>query len=295
MLFLPNNNLVSCSYDGAIKVWDQNSGKLVRDLKGDKHFASVMSIAILSDADLASGYADGTIRIWDLKNGSVTKTLQVEASSPSFHPAIRSLTALPGGYLAFSTCDNVIKIFNLNEANPALTIKSEGASTDFLPLGVLTNGTLVSYHWHNKGKSSINVWNPTNGELVRSVQVENSLADCFKVLSGDRIALGSGHGSIKIIDLNGVSNQISLAKCHRDGVWSLEELPNGLLVSGGSIQDATINVWSTRTGEQVASVKAALIGHDEHISSLCASRDGKVLASAGTYSDAIKLWPSFAN
>ena len=300
MLFLPNSQLVSCSYDGTIKIWNQEDGKQIQNFGGgDEHFASVISIAALSGTDLAAGYADGQIRIWNLKNGSLARTLKVEPTSSSVHPAIHSLTALPGGRLAFSTCDNVIKIFDLNEDNrkPPSSIKSEGASSDFLPLGVSSDGSLISYHWHQRGNSSLNVWNPINGDLIKSVHLENSLADCFKVLSGDRVALGSGHGTIEVIDLNTSRNQLSLVKCHRDGVWAIEELVTGgsMLVTGGSIQDASINVWNSQTGDQVASVKSALIGHDEHISSLCVTKDGRVLASAGSYSDAIKLWPSFIN
>ena len=297
MIFLSNGNLASCSYDGSIKVWNPENGSLVFDLKGEKFLTSVISMAALSDGNLAAGYADGVIRVWNLKDGSVNKKLNIEPDSSKANPAIRSLTVLPGGWLAFSTCDNVIKIVDLNEEESnlkPLVIKSEGGSTDYLPLGVLQNGSLVSYHWHRGKDSTINVWNPANGELIRSVKIERSLADCFKVLSEDKIAVGSGHGIIKIVDLNS-SEQTTLTKCHRDGVWSLEELPNGLLATGGSVQDATINVWNPKNGKLVTSVKTALIGYDEHISSLCISQDGKFVASAGSWSDSIKIWPSFVN
>jgi WD40 repeat protein len=65
--------LASGSPDKTIKLWDKNSGVLLRTLEG--HGFWVWSVAFDSTHLLASGSLDNTIKIWNKNSGDLLWTL----------------------------------------------------------------------------------------------------------------------------------------------------------------------------------------------------------------------------
>ena len=59
--------LVSCSQDKSIKIWNVTSGKCIRTMIG--HTSGVNRIRIYANDLLASGSLDGNIKLWDLASG----------------------------------------------------------------------------------------------------------------------------------------------------------------------------------------------------------------------------------
>ncbi len=57
-----NDILASGSYDRTIKLWNKNTGDLLRTLSG--HYNLVQSVAFDSNDILASGSGDYTIKLW---------------------------------------------------------------------------------------------------------------------------------------------------------------------------------------------------------------------------------------
>jgi WD40 repeat protein len=71
--------LFSGGADKAIKVWDLESGKIIRTLSG--HSGAIMSLALDRDGKrLYSGSSDRTIRAWDLDSGETILTMQDSGS-----------------------------------------------------------------------------------------------------------------------------------------------------------------------------------------------------------------------
>lgn len=65
------NLLLTGSYDATVKIWDANTGKLIRTLKG--HTLGVKSL-IFDDHKLITGSLDSTIKVWNLKTGECIST-----------------------------------------------------------------------------------------------------------------------------------------------------------------------------------------------------------------------------
>ena len=65
--------MVSGSNDYTVRVWDLQTGKLLRELKG--HTRDVNSVALQGDT-VVSGSDDSTVRVWDLQTGTLLRELK---------------------------------------------------------------------------------------------------------------------------------------------------------------------------------------------------------------------------
>ena len=66
--------LISGGEDGTIKLWQLQTGELIRTLTG--HTYGVKSLAICPDGQtLVSGGGDGTIKLWKLPTAELIRTL----------------------------------------------------------------------------------------------------------------------------------------------------------------------------------------------------------------------------
>ena len=68
------STLASGSRDGTVRIWDSQTGALLRTLTG--HTRTVNSVAYSPDSStLASGSFDDTVRMWDTQTGAHIRTL----------------------------------------------------------------------------------------------------------------------------------------------------------------------------------------------------------------------------
>jgi hypothetical protein len=99
--------LASGCLDKSLKLWDWNSGKLIRNLKG--HSDSVNAIAVSRNGQtLVTGSRDNTIKVWNLTTGQLISTLRGHANS-----VLTVAIAPDGKTLASGSRDNTIKLWNL--------------------------------------------------------------------------------------------------------------------------------------------------------------------------------------
>jgi WD40 repeat protein len=67
--------VASGGVDGAVKLWEAASGRLLATLQG--HTGLVYGVALAGDGHLvASGGADGTVKLWDGASGAGLRTLR---------------------------------------------------------------------------------------------------------------------------------------------------------------------------------------------------------------------------
>ena len=109
-------------------------------------------------------------------------------------------------------------------------------------------------------------------------------AQSVLVLFNDNVAVGFRDGEIKIIDFD--LQRLTKFKAHKGGVYSLTQLSNGYLMSGGSRQDPTIKIWHPEVGDLKYTIPTS---HENFISTLSVSRSGTRLAS-GSNDKELRVW-----
>ncbi|KFA66074.1 hypothetical protein S40285_08145 [Stachybotrys chlorohalonatus IBT 40285] len=99
-----DNILATGSYDTTIKIWDIETGEVIRTLRG--HTGAIRALQF-DESKLISGSFDKTIKIWNWQTGECVSTLQCHSDGVvSIH--------FDGATLASGSIDRTVKIFNFD-------------------------------------------------------------------------------------------------------------------------------------------------------------------------------------
>jgi len=314
--FSPDGHtLASGSGDKTIKLWNVESGSLIRTLSG--HTEYVSSVAFSPDGKtLASASYDNTIKLWNATTGTVLRTLSHHTdrvlsvafspdgkilASGSYYHTIRlwdvasgtllrtlshhtdqvlSVAFSPDGtLLASGSCDDTIKLWNVVSGSLIRTLSGHTeyvSSVAFSPDGK----TLASGSWDD----TIKLWDVTSGKLICTLteHTDNVYSVAFSP-DGKTLASVSGDKTIKL--WNVASGSVLRTVCHQtDQVHSVTFSLDGKTLASGS-RDGTVVLWNVESG----SLFRILSGHTTWVYSVAFSPDGRTLAS-GSGDKTIKLW-----
>jgi WD40 repeat protein len=151
--------LASAAADRFVKVFDANSGALVRAFEGHTHH--VLDVAWRSDGKLlASGGADNVIKVWDFVTGDqklTTQPLPKEVTSLMFVALSNKLIASCG--------DRSVRLFSADNQNPE---RNFVGPTDFIYAAAVTaDGRIVIAGGQ---ESTLFEWNLENGQSIRTFE-----------------------------------------------------------------------------------------------------------------------------
>ncbi|MFZ1025499.1 MAG: CHAT domain-containing protein [Limnoraphis robusta] len=264
--------LASASDDKTIKLWNAQTGAVIRTLEG--HDSMVKSVTFSPDGKtLASGSDDKTIKLWDAQTGAEIRTIKGHDErvwSVSFSP--------DGKTLASGSRDKTIKLWDAQTGTEIRTIKSHDDSVigvTFSPDGK----TLASGSQDN----SIKLWDAQTGAEIRTLKGHDDGVNSVSFSpDGKMLASGSDDKTIKLWDAQ-TGAEIRTLKSHDDGVWSVSFSPDGKILVSGS-DDNAIKLWNAQTGAEIRTIK----GHDYSVIGVTFSPDG--LLASSSWDNTIKLW-----
>jgi WD40 repeat protein/tRNA A-37 threonylcarbamoyl transferase component Bud32 len=271
-----SKTLATGGEDGAIKLWDLQTGTLKNTLK--KHLSAVYTLAISPDGrTLASGSADETIKIWNLRTGQPIRTLSGKSKG------IRTVVISPDSQtLVSGDAVGTIEIWNLS--NWERFNSFSGHKIWVTSLAISPDGqTLVS----SSTDKTIKVWEVKTGALLHTLTNINSKPVTSVAISpnGQTIASGDAAGVIQLWDLHSGKATKTLASGW-SGINSLAFRSKGQILASGS-GDGIIQLWDLRAGELLRT----LSGHSQAVNSLAVSRDGQMLVSS-SQDKTIQIWRS---
>lgn len=254
VLFL-DDLLITASYlESQARVWDPASGRLIRTIPGsmvEEHDSGIHSMALSPDRKtLATGHGDNKIRLWDVATGRLANVLvghsqgrETLGTGPS--PSVAVVGAIPA--LAFS---------------PNGTILASG--------GVDT---------------TVRLWNPETGETRKVLTAHNDFVQAVAFTAdGTTLASAGLDRTVELWDVKTGRATGALTGRFGDdgplsGVTRAAFRPrHGRTIATNSLATTTVLIWDTSTREVVTTVSGHTAGH---VTALCYSPDGTILASGG--------------
>jgi WD40 repeat protein len=202
--------LVSSPSDPNVRVWDAETGRLLRTFRG--HIDTSLGAAFAPDGRrLASASADGTVKVWDVTN------LEEQAPQEAL-----TLTGKAGFVLGVVHCSDGRSFATIGGPDPG----------PYDPMQV----------------EAVTVWDTKTGREIRTIH--NPMAGaCHHAAfdpSFEHIAWASGEGTIEIRDAT-TSQLLRTLTGHTNPVWKVAYSPNGQLLASAS-RDGTVLVWDAMTG-----------------------------------------------
>jgi uncharacterized protein with WD repeat len=226
------------SGENTVKIWDAESGALLRTLTG--HSDDVRSVSYSSDGRrLASESADKTVKIWDVESGSLLRTL------------VHSYAVWVG---AFSPDGRRIASGS-DESNVIIWDAENGAQLRTLS----GHYHVYSVAWSPDGRrvattstKTVRVWDAESGVLLRTITLtaygnsippghSNYVYSVAWIPDGRWIASGSFDNTVKIWDAESGVLLRTLVHSGSGGVRSVSYSPDGRrLASGGD----NVKIWA---------------------------------------------------
>lgn len=243
--------LVSGSLDSDVKLWNLDNGEVLRTFQGQTGW--IESLAFSPDGrTVASGTVTGAVKLWNVVSGELKRTLQDNSGKVNF------VAFSPDGHtLASAFCF-------ADSAGTASSANSSGTSS-----------------------GTIELWDLTSGQMVRTVQEH---APCAVSLAfspdGRTLAAGNADDTIKLWDIasGGLTKTL---RGHAASVTALAFSPvshaGHVLASGSS--DRTIKIWNLADGAEIRSLQ----GHTGAVIAIIFNSNGHILASVSRDKTA-KLW-----
>ncbi|WP_348228836.1 protein kinase domain-containing protein [Trichocoleus desertorum] len=265
--------LASGSLDDTIKVWNLQTGSLIRTLPG--HLKAVNSVAISPDGQLlVSGSDDTTVKIWNLQTGDLLNNLVGHSRD------VNSVMITPNGLLlASGSEDRTVRLWKVRTGELLRTLS--GTAGMVKSVAISPNSLLLASGGLD---NQIKLWHLGNGELTRTLYGHfNSVNSVAITPDGQILASGSKDKSIRLWNLN-TGELVRTLTGHSDMVNAIAITPDGrMLISGSS--DKTIKIWSIGTGDLICN----LTNHSNPVSAIAVSAGGQLFAS-GSWDNTIKIW-----
>lgn len=280
LLKLKNGNLVTCSQDKEINIYEKKTFNLLLSWTG--HLNSINSICELNNSRLASCSDDKRISIWYY---NLEKKLSFQEIIFIAHNSfINKIISLNDNN--FATCSEDKNIFVWN-SQPPYNKKCSliGHKSEVTSIIQLKNKKIVSVSG-NKEKGMMKIWtlNEKNDKIIKQESMINVFCYCMNSLIeiyDNKVAVG-GYKIIRIVNINRKQIEAKI-ECHNCLISSIALLNDGCIVSAseeGSI--AIINPFF------YDNLKFIDLAHDMIIFSLC-TMNNKCFCSASK-DGVIKVW-----
>ena len=241
--------LASCSLDKTVKLWEVATGKCIKTL--ENHTDIITSVAYsLDGAYLASCSWDKTIKLWEVATGKCIKTLEGHTNF------VYSVVFSPDGkYLASSSADQTIRLWEVASWECKKTLG--GHITFVMSIDYSPDGKYLSSGLYDK---VIKISEVATGKCVKILTEDVEDAEFFRY--------------IESVVYSPDGKYIAGGCCTIGSIYTID----------ASWQN-TIKIWEVETGDCVKTLR----GHEDDVTSVVFSPDGKYLAS-GSWDNTVKLW-----
>ncbi|HEY1122568.1 MAG TPA: TIR domain-containing protein [Haloferula sp.] len=268
-----NELLAVASYDGLIRLYRANDGRLLRTL--ESHIGSVWSVVFdPTGHTLASSGNDETVKLWDVDSGTLLYTLESHVGavwSVAFDPS--------GSTLASGGNDKTVKLWDTGTGTLLRTLENHRGSIQsvaFDPAG----RTLACGGYDN----TVKLWDAGSGTLLNILKGHHGPVQSVAFNpAGSTLASGGDDRTVKLWDAR-TGELLNTLQGHKGWVLSVAFDPTGNTLASGS-DDRTAKLWHAGSG----ALRRTFESHSAPVRSVAFDPAGKTLAS-GSGDKTVKLW-----
>lgn len=303
--------LASGSWYGSVRIWDLITGTAIGEPLY-RHKSTVNSVSYSPNGQfIASRSWDGTIRVWNATSREVTQFCGLsEFGNLVYSPDGRKLAccgkegivvrdALSGEVIGKK--DQIGRIYAVAYSANGAYLASGGSDVRLWNGETLSEIAVLKGHTNSvysvafpgddsellsaDGYGTMARWNATSHQMIGGpiAAHEAPINTAAYSPDGQLIASGSGDGSIRVWDVNSISDVES--STHRLGkIRSLSCSPGGNEFASAS-SDGSVRIHASNSG----TILRTLIGHIDQVSVVVYSPDGKLLVSVST-DRTLRVW-----
>jgi len=295
------NLIISKSNDNSIRIWDSETGKLIRVLFNGELNISRVQISISYDGKIFAigNRQHGKIELFDVKKAVKIKELMglnMEITALSF--------SNNGEFLCSGYRDGTIYVWNFKNGTIETKIKHYSLAVEDMCSNLNLNPLMANKMLQKSIpdpiekvifslcsteiivaiNNVIKVWDCTTGELkIKICGHSGKINNLAITADGTKIAFSSGL-SIEIYEISTWEkiNSLSFGYMYND-ITSISFSSCGKFIAAGSYI-STINIWEVETGV----LQTVFPGHQDEISSLIFSKNN--LLYSASLDGIIKVW-----
>lgn len=268
-LFADGRTAVNSGDDGTMRVWDLESGALVRSYKPQE--GPLRALVLIGAARVLLA-VDQTIKLWDLDIDAELMTLRGHSGS------VTSVAATADGRRAVSASrDGTIRMWCLESGAELRRISAHYdrvSTVCLLPGGRALSGS-------RDGK--LRLWDLESGEKLKSFLVRGQVTSAAVTPDGGKMVAGLADGEIKLWDSETGVELCSMTG-HTDRITAVATTSDRRRAISASA-DCTLRVWDLAAGEELCCLR----GHADRATSLSVSADGRRAVSASN-DGTLRLW-----
>jgi WD40 repeat protein/serine/threonine protein kinase len=276
--FSPDGRHIAAADGFHTDIWDATFEKKVLTLPGHAD-GDGNGMAFSPDGTrLVFGNLDGMVKVWDATtNQEPLLTLRGHAGG------IKCVVCSPDGlWLASGSADGTVKLWNATHQQEAIPLRGHIRGVR----GVAFNGDGTRLVAASADKA-VKVWDTTTWQVLQPFDGLELDGDVFGVgysLDGQRIALGSYWGDVKVLDTKTGRPVLSLPR-DESRIHAVAFSPDGTRLATAS-RDGAVKVWDVATRQQVL---PPLVGTYPGFRSVAFSPDGRYLV-AGSMDRTVICW-----
>lgn len=277
LVWSPDGSLLaSASFDNTLRIWDADSGQLVRTLSG--HVLPVYCAAWSPDGRiLASGSNDTTVRIWDMASGQTLKVLE------GHELGVYSLDWSPDGR-TIASGDIVATIIVWDAESGGLRKTITDHEDDISSLAWSPDGKFVA---SGSDDRTVRLWDGNSFDPIRVLTGHTAEVSSVAWSPDSRVLASGGlDHTVRIWNpLNGRTKFI--LEGHTGHVKWVSFSSDGTLLASKSI-DGTVRIWDCDTWKTVCQINVATSNRWEPTLAFNPSRP--LLATPGDALQEIAVW-----
>jgi WD40 repeat protein len=276
--------LATCSYDGAVSIWETHAGKCLQEIQAHAGRAETVDLSPDGSRLLTCG-RDAIIRLWDVRTGNTVSELPARCG---FHFGRFSHD---GQLVAVATCltprnghtPGELTLYDMNSNKRRWRVFGNGTT---LPSFSPDGSSIITIERLSGCSSLVSCRSVATGqEVTRLPRYLGFIASHAFSPDGQLFVLGGTDPDrpIEIWDVDSLQ-RVRVIHGHTNDVTAVAISPDGGVLASGS-EDQTIRLWDLHTGQ----ARTVLRGHIDGITSLVFTVDGKTLIS-GSRDHTVKFW-----